>query len=73
MSRLSLSDTDKVACDWFVEETRQLGGSVTVDKMGNIFAVRPSRVQVVILTHSQLVDATYQFNVLILGMLTYFY
>ncbi|KAF2154330.1 amidase [Myriangium duriaei CBS 260.36] len=43
MSRLSLSDSDKAARDWFVEETRSLGCEVTVDSMGNTFAVRPGR------------------------------
>ncbi|KAK3368794.1 hypothetical protein B0H63DRAFT_497880 [Podospora didyma] len=43
MSRLSLSDTDKLARDWFVETTKSLGCSVTVDAMGNIFAIRPGR------------------------------
>ncbi|KAI0112568.1 hypothetical protein GGR51DRAFT_46087 [Nemania sp. FL0031] len=41
MSRLSLSDTDKKARDWFVETTSSLGCDVKVDAMGNIFAVRP--------------------------------
>ncbi|KAK4978424.1 hypothetical protein LTR66_010593 [Elasticomyces elasticus] len=41
MSRLALSDTDKQARDWFVETTESLGCSVTVDSMGNTFAVRP--------------------------------
>ncbi|KAI1410492.1 amidase [Hypoxylon sp. FL1857] len=43
MSRLALSDSDKQARDWFVETTRALGCNVTVDAMGNIFAVRPGR------------------------------
>ncbi|KAG6366135.1 hypothetical protein INS49_000311 [Diaporthe citri] len=43
MSRLALSDTDKQARDWFVETTKSLGCSVTVDAMGNTFAVRPGR------------------------------
>ncbi|KAL7622482.1 hypothetical protein AAE478_007988 [Parahypoxylon ruwenzoriense] len=43
MSRLALSDADKQARDWFVETTRGLGCEVTVDAMGNIFAVRPGR------------------------------
>lgn len=43
MSRLALSDTDKQARDWFVEMTKSLGCSVTVDAMGNTFAVRPGR------------------------------
>ena len=40
MSRLSLSDTDKQARDWFDTTTRALGCTVTVDQMGNQFAVR---------------------------------
>jgi hydantoinase/carbamoylase family amidase len=41
MSRLSLSDTDKQARDWFAETTESLGCSVHTDQMGNQFAVRP--------------------------------
>ncbi|OQO08416.1 hypothetical protein B0A48_06286 [Cryoendolithus antarcticus] len=41
MSRLSLSDTDKQARDWFAETTKSLGCKVTTDAMGNQFAVRP--------------------------------
>lgn len=41
MSRLTLSDSDKEARDWFVATTKKLGCNVTIDKMGNIFAVRP--------------------------------
>ncbi|KAI0150168.1 N-carbamoyl-L-amino acid hydrolase [Xylariaceae sp. FL1272] len=44
MSRLALSDSDKQARDWFVQTTRALGCTVTVDQMGNIFAVRAGRV-----------------------------
>ncbi|KAL8727841.1 MAG: hypothetical protein Q9166_005787 [cf. Caloplaca sp. 2 TL-2023] len=43
MSRLALSDADKEARDWFVHTTGSLGCRVTVDKMGNIFAIRPGR------------------------------
>ncbi|KAJ4369079.1 hypothetical protein N0V83_006162 [Neocucurbitaria cava] len=41
MSRLALSDADKAARDWFVQTTEALGCKVTIDAMGNIFAVRP--------------------------------
>ncbi|KAH8902525.1 amidase [Coniochaeta sp. PMI_546] len=41
MARLSLSDDDKRARDWFVKTTRKLGCAVTIDSMGNTFAVRP--------------------------------
>ncbi|CAD0092429.1 unnamed protein product, partial [Aureobasidium mustum] len=40
MSRLSLSDTDKQARDWFAETTKSLGCKVIVDSMGNQFAIR---------------------------------
>ncbi|KAK2781971.1 hypothetical protein FQN52_001282 [Onygenales sp. PD_12] len=43
MGRLALSDEDKQVRDWFVETTKALGCTVTVDAMGNIFAVRPGR------------------------------
>ena len=33
MSRLTLTDHDKSARDWFVETTKDLGCSVTVDEM----------------------------------------
>lgn len=41
MSRLSLSDTDKQARDWFASTTQSLGCHVTTDAMGNQFAIRP--------------------------------
>jgi hydantoinase/carbamoylase family amidase len=41
MSRLALSDADKAARDWFVQTTEALGCKVTIDEMGNTFAVRP--------------------------------
>lgn len=41
MSRLSLSDTDKQARDWFASTTEALGCKVTTDAMGNQFAIRP--------------------------------
>ncbi|KAF2141369.1 uncharacterized protein K452DRAFT_351491 [Aplosporella prunicola CBS 121167] len=43
MHRLSLTDDDKQARDWFVATTKALGCHVTVDAVGNIFAVRPGR------------------------------
>lgn len=43
MSRLALSNADKQARDWFLERTKSLGCRVTIDAMGNIFAVRPGR------------------------------
>ncbi|KAI0830401.1 amidase [Hypoxylon sp. FL0890] len=43
MSRLALNDSDKQARDWFVETTRALGCNITVDAMGNIFAIRSGR------------------------------
>ncbi|KAI1086301.1 amidase [Rostrohypoxylon terebratum] len=43
MSRLALSDSDKDVRDWFVKKTTELGCNVTIDAMGNIFAIRPGR------------------------------
>ena len=45
MSRLSLSDSDKKARDWFEETTSSLGCKITIDEMGNMFAVRPGKNQ----------------------------
>lgn len=39
MSRLALTDEDKSVRDWFREQAEELGCTVTVDSMGNIFAV----------------------------------
>lgn len=43
MSRLSLSDADKEARDWFMDTTKSLGCTVKVDAMGNTFAVRQGK------------------------------
>lgn len=43
MSRLALSEDDAKARDWFAETTTSLGCKVTVDEMGNMFAVRPGK------------------------------
>lgn len=43
MSRLTLSDSDREARDWFVGTVEGLGCRVTVDAIGNVFAVRPGR------------------------------
>ncbi|KAF5016771.1 hypothetical protein F66182_11435 [Fusarium sp. NRRL 66182] len=43
MSRLALSDADRIVRDWFIETTKSLGCKVTVDSMGNMFAIRPGR------------------------------
>lgn len=45
MSRLALTDADKHARDWFVHTAKSLGCHVSVDAMGNTFAVRPGRRQ----------------------------
>jgi hypothetical protein len=41
MARLSLSDADKQVRDWFQTTAEGLGCNVSVDEMGNQFAVRP--------------------------------
>ncbi|KKA23044.1 Beta-alanine synthase [Rasamsonia emersonii CBS 393.64] len=43
MQRLALSEDDKKVRDWFVQTMKDLKCNVTVDEMGNIFAVRPGR------------------------------
>ena len=43
MSRLALSAADKQARDWFAETTTSLGCTLTVDTMGNMFAVRTGK------------------------------
>ena len=43
MQRLALSDDDKKVRDWFIETMKSLRCSISVDEMGNIFAVRPGR------------------------------
>lgn len=43
MSRLSLSDSDKCVRDWFLSTVKALGCNVTIDTMGNMFAVRPGK------------------------------
>ncbi|KAF2090342.1 N-carbamoyl-L-amino acid hydrolase [Saccharata proteae CBS 121410] len=45
MSRLALSDADREVRDWFCQKVRDLGCQITVDAMGNIFAIRPGRNQ----------------------------
>jgi len=41
--RLTLSDDDKKVRDWFKRECEPLGCAVTVDAVGNMFALRPGR------------------------------
>lgn len=43
MARLTLSDSDKLVRDWFIETTKSYGCEVTIDEMGNIFAVRSGK------------------------------
>lgn len=43
MQRLALSDEDKSVRDWFVQTMKDLKCQITVDEMGNIFAVRPGK------------------------------
>lgn len=43
MARLALDDNDKKVREWLIEQVMAVGCSVTVDQMGNIFAVRPGR------------------------------
>jgi N-carbamoyl-L-amino-acid hydrolase len=43
IKRLTLTDLDGRVRDWFAARCREAGCTVTVDEMGNIFAVRPGR------------------------------
>jgi acetylornithine deacetylase/succinyl-diaminopimelate desuccinylase-like protein len=43
MSRLTLSNDDKLVRDWFITAAKSLKCKVHFDAMGNIFAVRPGR------------------------------
>jgi acetylornithine deacetylase/succinyl-diaminopimelate desuccinylase-like protein len=43
MARLALNDDDKRVRDWLMNEVKLLGCTVTVDQMGNMFAVRPGK------------------------------
>jgi acetylornithine deacetylase/succinyl-diaminopimelate desuccinylase-like protein len=43
MARLALSDDDARVRRWLVEQTKALGCKVTIDQMGNTFAVLPGR------------------------------
>lgn len=43
MARLALNDDDAKVKRWFVEQTESLGCKVTIDQMGNTFAVLPGR------------------------------
>ncbi|KAJ5292467.1 uncharacterized protein N7443_008420 [Penicillium atrosanguineum] len=43
MQRLALSEEDKSVRDWFIQTMKDLKCQITVDEMGNIFAVRPGK------------------------------
>jgi N-carbamoyl-L-amino-acid hydrolase len=43
IKRLTLTEEDKIVRDWFKAETEKLGCTVTVDEVGNMFAVRPGK------------------------------
>lgn len=43
MARLSLNDADKQVRDWFTATAKAMNCIVTVDQMGNQFAVRPGK------------------------------
>jgi acetylornithine deacetylase/succinyl-diaminopimelate desuccinylase-like protein len=43
MARLALNDDDKKVRHWLVEQAEAIGCKVTIDQIGNIFAVRPGR------------------------------
>ncbi|KAK5096149.1 hypothetical protein LTS08_007755 [Lithohypha guttulata] len=41
LSRLTLTEHDKQARDWFAKTARSLGCTVEIDSIGNVFAIRP--------------------------------
>lgn len=43
MARLTLTEDDMRARTWLMKEVRRFGCNVTVDKIGNMFAVRPGQ------------------------------
>ncbi|KAJ5259557.1 hypothetical protein N7478_012538 [Penicillium angulare] len=43
MQRLALSEEDKSVRHWFIKTMKDLKCQITIDEMGNIFAVRPGR------------------------------
>lgn len=43
MQRLALSEEDKSVRNWFINTMKDLKCEISVDEMGNIFAVRPGR------------------------------
>ncbi|MXQ10729.1 M20 family metallo-hydrolase [Microvirga makkahensis] len=43
ISRLTLTEADRQVRDWLKTECERLGCTVTVDEVGNMFAVRPGR------------------------------
>src|SRR5689334_6702540 len=43
IKRLTLSDDDKKVRDWFKAQCEALGCTVSVDAVGNMFAIRPGR------------------------------
>lgn len=43
MARLALDDNDRKVRLWLIEQVQMLGCTVTIDQMGNIFAVRPGK------------------------------
>src|ERR1700730_1177434 len=43
IKRLTLTDEDKLVGDWFKREAEARGCAVTVDAVGNMFAVRPGK------------------------------
>lgn len=43
MARLALDDNDKAVRHWLIEQATAVGCTVTVDQMGNIFAVRAGK------------------------------
>jgi acetylornithine deacetylase/succinyl-diaminopimelate desuccinylase-like protein len=43
MARLALNDADKAVRIWYIKQAESLGCKITIDQMGNIFAVRSGK------------------------------
>ena len=43
MNRVALNDDDATVRRWLIDQVKELGCEVKVDRMGNIFAIRPGR------------------------------
>jgi acetylornithine deacetylase/succinyl-diaminopimelate desuccinylase-like protein len=43
MNRQALNDSDKAVRDWFISRAEMIGCHVSIDEIGNIFAIMPGK------------------------------